>query len=66
MATGTTLTAVSTTEAEREFVVRQAIHSGEMEGLTLTAPTRHDADLYVQGDLTADDLVERARARHGL
>ncbi|AXH37457.1 hypothetical protein DVJ78_17910 (plasmid) [Humibacter sp. BT305] len=51
---------------ERERRVEEMIHSGEMEGLHVTAATRADADEYVAGRIDSDELVERARARYGL
>lgn len=54
MATKTATTA--TTAAERELRVAEAIHSGEMEGLPVTAAGRIDSD----------ELVARAHARYGL
>ncbi|KRC43021.1 antitoxin VbhA family protein [Oerskovia sp. Root22] len=51
---------------ERERRVRAAVHSGEMEGLKVTPATRRDADEYVAGRITSDELVARARARYGL
>lgn len=50
----------------RERRVLAAIHSGEMEGLTVTPGTQHDAQDYVAGAITSDELVARARARYGL
>lgn len=50
----------------RERRVLAAVHSGEMEGLTVTPDTRRDAQEYVAGAITSDDLVARARARYGL
>ena len=64
MATKTATTAV--TVAERELRVAEAIHSGEMEGLPVTAAGRQDAQEYVAGRIDSDELVARARARYGL
>lgn len=50
----------------REHRVLAAFHSGEMEGLTVTPDTRQDAQEYVAGAITSDELVARARARYGL
>jgi hypothetical protein len=54
------------TQAERERLVAEAIHSGEMEGLRLSAAGRRDAQEYIDGRIDTDELVARARARHGL
>lgn len=58
--------ATATTAAERESRVAEAIHSGEMEGLAVTAVGRQDAQEYVAGRIDSDELVARARARYGL
>ncbi|MES8843828.1 hypothetical protein U6N13_12045 [Cutibacterium acnes] len=67
MATKTATTATTaTTAAERELRVAEAIHSGEMEGLPVTAAGRQDAAEYVAGRIDSDELVARAHARYGL
>lgn len=53
------------TEARAKYV-EAAIHSGEIEGLTVSAATLADADLYVAGTIDSDELVYRVRARYGL
>ena len=58
-----TTTVAATTAAER---VSEAIHSGEMEGLPVTVAGRQDAQEYVAGRISSDELVARARARYGL
>ncbi len=58
--------AAVTSEAERDRRVVEAIHSGEMEGLYVTAAGRVDAQDYVAGRIDSDELVARARARYGL
>lgn len=57
---------IATTVAERELRVAEAIHNGEMEGLTVTAAGRQDAQEYIAGRIDSDELVERARSRYGL
>ncbi|GGC17997.1 hypothetical protein [Cellulomonas carbonis] len=52
--------------AERRRRVREAIHSGEMEGAFVTVEGRADAEEYVAGRIDSDELVARARARYGL
>lgn len=52
--------------AARECQVAEAIHSGEMEGLHVSAAGRADAGEYVAGRIDSDELVARARARYGL
>jgi hypothetical protein len=46
--------------------VEAAIHSAEIEGLTVTDSTRADADSYVAGVIDSSELVDRVRARYGL
>ncbi len=62
----TTSTVATITEAERERRVAEAIHSGEMEGLSVSPAGRADAQEYIAGRLDSDELVARARARYGL
>ena len=57
---------ITTTAAERGQRVSEAIHSGEMEGLPVTVAGRQDAQEYVAGRISSDELVARARARYGL
>ena len=54
------------TKTERARRVSEAIHSSEMEGLTVTDPTRADADEYIAGRIDCDELVTRVRTRYGL
>lgn len=56
----------TTTEAERERRVAEAVHSGEMEGLRVSRAGRADAREYIAGRIDSDELVARARARYGL
>ena len=56
----------TTTAAERERYVAEAIHSNEMEGLSVSEAFREDAQEYIAGRIDSDELVARARARHGL
>lgn len=56
----------ATTEAERERRVAEAVHSNEMEGLTISDACRADAQEYIAGVIDSDELVARARARYGL
>ncbi|MFZ2482206.1 MAG: antitoxin VbhA family protein [Propioniciclava sp.] len=62
----TTSTVATITEAERERRVAEAIHSGEMEGLSVSPAGRADAQEYIAGRIDSDELVARARARYGL
>ncbi|PSS43161.1 hypothetical protein C6401_14050 [Arthrobacter woluwensis] len=51
---------------ERERRVADAIHSGEMEGRSVSMAGLADAGEYIAGMIDSDELVARARARHGL
>ncbi|MBT1631479.1 antitoxin VbhA family protein [Curtobacterium flaccumfaciens] len=51
---------------ERRRRAEIAVHSGEMEGLTITPATRGDAEDYVDGTISSSELVRRVRARYGL
>ena len=62
----TTSTVATITEAQRERRVAEAIHSGEMEGLSVSPAGRADAQEYIAGRIDSDELVARARARYGL
>lgn len=50
----------------RTIQVEAAIHSAEIEGLTVSGNTREDADSYITGQIDSDELVDRVRARYGL
>lgn len=50
----------------RACQVAEAIHSCEMEGLSVSEATRRDGQDYVAGLIDADELVGRTRARYGL
>lgn len=48
---------------DRARVMGEAIHSGEMEGAYVSAEFRQDADEYVQGELSIEDLMRRTKRR---
>ena len=52
----------TTTRAERERRVADAIHCGEMEGPHVKPETQADAQEYID----SDELVARARSRYRL
>ncbi|WP_448855476.1 antitoxin VbhA family protein [Corynebacterium camporealensis] len=62
----TTSTFNSATQEKRKRQVAEAIHSIEMEKLTVPAESKADAEDYIAGKINADDLIERVRARYGL
>jgi hypothetical protein len=60
----TTITAAERTERER--IVTEAIHSGEMEGLHISEATKADADRYIVGQIDLEELGATVRARYGI
>lgn len=46
--------------------VEAAVHSAEIEGLSVTSDTKADADSYIAGTINSSELVDRVRARYGL
>lgn len=60
-------TTITTEErVERERLVAASVHSGEMEGQTITAGARVDSEDYIAGKIDHSELVARTRARYGL
>ena len=62
----TTIATGTDVRVERGRRVADALHSGAMEGLSVTPATQADARDYATGRIDADELVARTRARHGL
>lgn len=52
---------------DRKRAVEEAIHSGEMEGAYVSDEFRADANEFVQGDMSIEQLMRRAwrRNAHG-
>ncbi|OUP09759.1 antitoxin VbhA family protein [Collinsella sp. An2] len=48
---------------DRKRLMEEAIHSGEMEGAYVSAEFREDADEYVKGDISIEDLMKRTKRR---
>ena len=48
---------------DRERLMKEAIHSGEMEGAYVSAEFRKDADEYVAGDISIEELMTRTKRR---
>jgi len=53
------------TQAARQRAVREAIHSGEMEGLSVGEEFERDAADYVRGAIDLDEFGRRVFARTG-
>ncbi len=59
--------AITPTEiARRRSVLKQAEHSGKMEGLHISPAARADGEDYAVGRIDIDELVARGRVRYGL
>lgn len=48
---------------DRKRLMEEAIHSGEMEGSYVSEEFREDADEYVRGDISIEDLMKRTKRR---
>jgi hypothetical protein len=53
------------TQASRQRAVREAIHSGEMEGLFVGEEFERDAAEYVSGAIDLDEFSRRVFVRTG-
>lgn len=54
------------TEEERQKQVDAAVHSGEMEGLSISEAAIELAKRYVRGEINVDEMVELIKEEHGL
>ena len=57
---------VSSRDETRQAVVSLVRHSTELAGSRSTAATRIDQLAYIQGVITASELVDRVRRRYGV
>ena len=48
---------------DRERAIKEAIHSGEMEGAYVSAEFKKDADAYIKYEISIDDLMNRTQKR---
>ena len=48
---------------DRKRAMEEAIHSGEMEGAYVSAEFRRDAEQYVEGDFSIEELMTRTKRR---
>lgn len=62
----TTTTSKTAAHAARERAVEDAIHSGEMESLRVSAEFETEAAAYVSGAIDIDEFGRRVRARYGV
>lgn len=46
--------------------MEEAIHSGEMEGSYVSAEFRRDAEQYVEGNFSIEELMTRTKRRWGV
>lgn len=51
------------TAVDRRRLMEEAIHSGEMEGAYVSEEFREDADEYVRGEISIEDLMMRTKRR---
>ena len=49
---------------DRKRAVEEAIHSGEMEGAYVSDEFRDDANEFVRGNMTIEQLMQRAWRRN--
>ncbi|XJF11643.1 hypothetical protein V4U86_21685 [Mycobacterium sp. AMU20-3851] len=56
---------VSSRDATRQDVVSLIRHTTELAGSRSTVATRIDQLAYIQGVITASELVDRVRRRYG-
>lgn len=53
----------SEADMDRKRLIDEAVHSGEMEGAYVSAEFREDADEYVKGDISIEELMRRTKRR---
>ncbi len=47
----------------RERLIKEAIHSGEMEGAYVSAEFKKDAEDYIKHEISIEDLMNRTKKR---
>ncbi len=47
----------------RERLIKEAIHSGEMEGAYVSAEFKKDADQFIKHEISIEDLMNRTKKR---
>ena len=57
---------MNATPAERAWNAAQSLHSAKLEGHSVTAATEMDTAEYVFGEIDAQELQRRVRARYGV
>ena len=48
---------------DRKRAIEEAVHSGEMEGAYVSAKFCEDAEEYVKGNISIEDLMKRTKRR---
>lgn len=48
---------------DRRRAMEEAIHSGEMEGAYVSAEFRRDAEQYIEGNFSIEELMTRTKRR---
>lgn len=54
------------TPERRAMIAEQSLHSAELEGHSVTPATQQDTAEYVSGEIDAQELRRRVRARYGI
>lgn len=54
-------------DMDRKRAIEEAVHNAEMEGAYVSSDFREDMRRYIDGELSIDDMMERAwrRNNHG-
>ncbi len=47
----------------RERLIKESIHSGEMEGAYVSAEFKKDADQFIKHEISIEDLMNRTQKR---
>ena len=47
----------------RERLIKEAIHSGEMEGAYVSAEFKKDAEQFIKYEISIEDLMNRTKKR---
>ena len=48
---------------DRERLIKEAVHSGEMEGAYVSAEFKRDADQFIKREISIEDLMKRTQKR---
>lgn len=48
---------------DRQRLIEEAVHSAEMEGAYVSSEFREDAEEYVKGEISIEELMTRTKRR---